>query len=278
MLEHGSISPQTQIAKIGNLDPSALGQARAEVLAVDARWVEAYGDYQSGGWYTVSVLNASGREDDVIIRDCAAVPTTLMSALPALQAIVDELDLEIMWARLSRQGANSYLYEHVDYTELNKVRRHRIHVPITTNSSCRLVIGGRAVHLADNSIWRIAPDYPHGACNLFGPDRIHLIIDCYEDDRLRKLMAAEEQVDGTTCPLEELTHEKAEGYLEQSVRLLCLGFAEASERNLLRLFFDYRMEPGQGYSLIARMYEATGSPDKAQFWREKRSVMLGYAE
>ena len=201
-----------------------------------------------------------------------------MAQLPALQALVDELGLDIMWARLARQGANSYLYEHVDYTELNKVPRHRIHVPITTNSSCRFVVGGRAVHLADTSIWRIMPVYPHGACNLFGPDRIHLIIDCYEDDRLRKLIAAEDPVDDAMRPLDELTHEKAEGYLRQSKRLLCLGFAEAAERNLLRLFFDYQMEPGQSYGLIARMYEAAGAPDKAQFWLVKRAVMLRYAQ
>jgi hypothetical protein len=267
---------ERQVGKIGPLNAGVLERVRSEVLAAQALWVEAYGEYQSGGWHTVSVYNESGREDDVVIRDCAAIPTTLMSAFPGMRALIEELDLNIMWARLARQAANSYLYEHVDYTELDTaVGRHRLHVPITTNSSCRFVVGGRAVHLSDGYIWRITPVHPHGACNLFGPDRIHLIIDCYEDERLRAMMASEERVDATASSLEELTPDLAKGYREQSRRLLRLGFNEAAERNFLRLFFDYRMEAGLAYELIAQMYEEAGAQDRAQFWREKRGVMLG---
>ena len=269
---------QTQIAKIGTLPPGVLERVRSEVLASEIHWVEAYGEYQSGGWHTVSVYNESGREDDVVIRDCASVPTTLVSALPSLRALVEELDLNIMWARLAKQAANSFLYEHVDYTELDEVNRHRIHVPITTNSSCRFVVGGRAVHLSDGCIWRIMPVHPHGACNLFGPDRIHLIIDCYENEKLRGMMANELQVDDTVPTLTELQPDSIEKHLEQSRRLLRLGFNEAAERNLLRLFFDYKMETGQAYELIACMYEKAGAQDKVSLWRERRGVMLGYSQ
>ena len=122
----------TQLAKIGQLGAGVLERVRSEVLAAQIPWVEAYGEYQSGGWHTVSVYNESGRGDDVVIRDCTGIPTTLMSALPGLRALIEELDLNVMWARLARQSANSYLYEHVDYTELDRVNRHRLHVPITT--------------------------------------------------------------------------------------------------------------------------------------------------
>ncbi|MEV4377324.1 hypothetical protein [Streptosporangium sp. NPDC049644] len=50
------------------IDPDLLDRIRHELLAVPADdWVVGYGQYQSGGWGTLSLLNATGRAADVTI-------------------------------------------------------------------------------------------------------------------------------------------------------------------------------------------------------------------
>lgn len=274
-MKHEIIYPEPHVAKLGDLDGVTFEKLRAEVMACDALWSEAYGDYQSGGWDTVSVMNDTGNENDVIIRDCAAVPTRLLASLPTMQKLLEDLGLNIMWARLAKQGTNSFLYEHVDYNELDQVGRHRIHIPILTNSSCYFVEGGWAIHMAERAIWRIAPVHPHGACNRLGSDRIHLIVDCYENEQLREMIAKEVPAEATRRKLSHLTGDAAEERLQHAGRLLSLGFAATAEKALLRLFFDYRSEPGQCYSMIRQMYEAAGELDKASFWDKKRRIMMG---
>ncbi|MFE7935513.1 hypothetical protein ACFU6S_43665, partial [Streptomyces sp. NPDC057456] len=53
------------------LEESAIEQMRAEALGAPTRGVVAYGEYQSGGWWTTSLMNHSDSGDphDVVIGD-----------------------------------------------------------------------------------------------------------------------------------------------------------------------------------------------------------------
>ncbi|MEU6617488.1 aspartyl/asparaginyl beta-hydroxylase domain-containing protein [Streptomyces sp. NPDC004041] len=54
--------------------------------------------------------------------------------------------------RLARLEPNACLWEHCDYDELDEVERHRLHIPLHTNSSAFLVTGGTKVHMGGGRI------------------------------------------------------------------------------------------------------------------------------
>ncbi|MFC4517945.1 aspartyl/asparaginyl beta-hydroxylase domain-containing protein [Streptomyces ehimensis] len=171
-----------QVAQLDRLDDSLVERLRHEALTAPAPWKAAYGDYQSGGWWTTSLMNASGDARDVRIGECTARPTDLLADMPVTAGLLADMGLSYMWVRLARLKANAFLWEHRDYDELDQVERHRLHIPLHTNSFAFLVTGGTKIHMTGGRIWRLTPSYAHGVCNLLGPDRIHLIADVYADD------------------------------------------------------------------------------------------------
>ncbi|MFG3029070.1 hypothetical protein ACGFZJ_11125 [Streptomyces sp. NPDC048253] len=66
-----------QVARLVDLKESAIEQMRAEALGAPTRGVVAYGEYQSGGWWTAALMNHSDSGDphDVVIGDGRPQPT-----------------------------------------------------------------------------------------------------------------------------------------------------------------------------------------------------------
>jgi hypothetical protein len=274
-----SIAPvalPTDIAALRRLDPGLMERLRHEALTVPQAWVVEYGDYQNGGWHTLSLLNDSGDPRDVTIRDCQKTrPTTLLEQMPAARELLAELGIQVMWARLARLDAGAFLWEHRDYGELTTAERHRLHVPLVSNPAAYLVLGGTKVHLGVGRVWRLTPTSPHGVCNRFGPSRIHLIIDCYADDTFRTLNNGEAPEPGDAEPLPQPEQSRIEEVLATATSLAELGYDHAAETTLLELFYQYALPEGCAYDLISGMYSAIHRADDAQRWRSKKDVMLG---
>ncbi len=266
-----------QISCVGEVDAEKFELMRHEVLSVPRDWVVEYGKYQSGGWRTLSLLNDSGNAKDVKITDCDPVETDLMLRMPATRDYLNSLGLRFMWARLACLEPNSFLWEHRDYGELNTSERHRLHIPLVTNSSAAIVTGGYSVCLSAGRLWRLTPTHVHGACNLLGPARVHLILDCYYDDALEETLNNESLDSRDVRALPAVDRSVLAVHMEEARNLLRLGYASTAERSLLRLFYRYALPEGALYDCIADVYESEGRPDKATEWRKTKSVMLGYA-
>lgn len=264
-----------QLARFGSVEPAHVERMRHEVMATSIPWVAEYGDYQSGGWWTVSLLNDTGDPADAVIRDCSPVPTWLLDQMPYIRSFLDGLGLHLMWARIARLTSNSFLWEHRDYGELESVDRHRLHVPLSTNSSTYLVIDGSQVHLALGHIWRLTPTFAHGAANLYGPDRIHLVLDCYVDTSFERLAANAELLPGDSDPLPTPPARELDTHMSAARQLAELGYRHAAEKHLLRLFFRYSLPPGGAYDMIAELYDLIGDDQAARWWRTTKETMLG---
>ncbi|MEU0678086.1 aspartyl/asparaginyl beta-hydroxylase domain-containing protein [Streptomyces sp. NPDC006172] len=176
---------------------------RAEALGARTPGVVAYGEYQSGGWWTTSLLNHSGGPHDVVIGDGRPQPTSLLEEMPATARFLAGLGLNCMYVRRARLEPHSYLWEHRDYAELRDTGRHRLHIPLVTNPSAVLVTAAR-VHMAAGALRRLTPSQAHGVCNTTGPDRIHLIADVYADDAYQAF-ARPHLRDGDAADLPEMT-------------------------------------------------------------------------
>lgn len=264
-----------QVARLDRLDSVLLGRLRHEALTVPSEWVAEYGRYQSGGWWTLSLLNNSGIPTDVTIKDCDPVETTLLRRMPATRKFLSSLGLRYMWVRLARLGPNSFLWEHRDYDELTGSERHRLHVPLLTNSSAALVTGGTKIHLRSGHLWRLTPTHPHGACNVLGPDRLHLILDCYADEGLSLVSANGQLGEADAVRLPEATQMQLGEHLATARSLASLGYERSAEKHLLRLFYQYTLPEGCVYDLIASLYDSLDRTTEAEAWRANKTILLG---
>lgn len=264
-----------QVGRVCVLDNAVLDRVRHEALTVPNDWVAEYGEFQSGGWWTLSLFNATGDPSDVAIGDCEAVATSLLERMPATRALLDSLGLRYMWVRLARLAPNSFLWEHRDYGELSEREHYRLHIPLQTNRSAGLVLGGAKVYLAVGHLWRLVPTNAHGACNLLGPDRIHLILDCYGNDGFDKLAGHAELLDGDAIMLPSASGTELDCHVDDAVKLARLGYHDTAERSLLRLFYRYAMPEGRIYDLLVEMHTRLGQPDAAGAWQRRKALMLG---
>jgi hypothetical protein len=266
-----------QIAELAVLGEARIERLRHEALTAPAPWKAEYGAYQSGGWWTASLMNASGDAGDVMIGDCTARPTGLLERMPATAELLAELGLSYMWVRLARLEANAFLWEHRDYDDLDRSERHRLHIPLHTNSSAFLVTGGTKVHMTGGRIWRLTPTYPHGVCNLLGPDRIHLIADVYADDAYRALVQRTRPNRPAAQRLPEASEAVLADKLADARRLAELGYTDAAEQLLLRLFYSFALPEGAAYDLIADLHTALGDAEAESRWRHAKAKLLALA-
>ncbi|MFF4709605.1 aspartyl/asparaginyl beta-hydroxylase domain-containing protein [Streptomyces sp. NPDC001297] len=263
-----------QVARLVDLEESTVEHMRAEALGAPTRGVVAYGDYQSGGWWTTSLLNHSGDPHDVLIGDGRPRPTSLLEAMPATARFLEGLGLDWMYVRLARLEPHSYLWEHRDYAELRDTGRYRLHVPLVTNPSAVLVTAGARVHMAAGSLWRLTPSQAHGVCNTTGPDRLHLIADVYADDAYHALAARPHLRDGDVTGLPEMAAADRAALLAQAGGLAELGFTDSAEKVLLGSFYSYALPEGGAYDLIADFHAGRSADTDAQRWRAAKAHLL----
>lgn len=270
-----STNLQNQISLIKAFDLEAIDIILSEIMRANILWSEEYSEYQSGGWSTAALYNISGDPKEIVIRDGVGIPTTtLTQQMPFTQKFIDKLGFKIMCVRIACLSANSFLWEHVDYSELNQEKRYRLHIPLVTNSSALFVIGGRAIALDPGYLWLLQPVHPHGVCNLYGPKRIHLIIDCYQNDSLDDLINKKRPLPSKIVQLPILDKTVLDQAINYSSKLLELGFSRAAERNLLQLFFRYSMPTGMPYDLVVNLYNLNNRESEASYWKDKKKTML----
>ncbi|MGV2917615.1 aspartyl/asparaginyl beta-hydroxylase domain-containing protein [Streptomyces alfalfae] len=219
-------------------------------------------------------LRQRRRREDRRLRGPAHGPA---GAMPATAELLEGLGLSYMWVRLARLEANAFLWEHRDYDELDQIERHRLHIPLHTNSSAFLVTGGAKAHMTGGRIWRLTPTYAHGVCNLLGPDRIHLIADVYADDAYRRLAERAELPPSAAEPLPPASKAVLEIKLADARRLAGLGYTTAAESLLLRLFYGYALPEGATYDLIAELHTALGDGEAAAGWNRAKATLLALA-
>jgi hypothetical protein len=261
---------------------SHFSRALHEALAVPRDWATSYGEFQSGGWRTLSLVNTSGDPADTVISaNPSPVRTSLLERMPAMAALLGELGLDIWWARLALMEPGACLWPHVDYTEpgVENTERSRVHLPLVTSSAAYLVTAGHRVHMAAGRLWRITPTSAHGAVNVSGPARLHLLLDCHDSPALAAMREAETLPPSSLRPLAAATADELQQAARTAGDLAWLGWPEQAEQLLLRLYFTRRL-PGDGhvYDMIIAMHAARGDDAAAAAWRDRKRITLGAAQ
>lgn len=290
----GTISHRAEYASLGgtllklpNGLPSDFNFAAMvqELKRTDIPWCRHYSEYQSGGWWTCSLLGPSAdAQDGRVIDNAKPVATDALLKLPITKMLLEQLDLRYMMVRLARLDANGALWEHRDYQDLRPIPRQRIHLPIYTNESAFLVFDGRRFHMDLASLWTFRPTKAHGACNLGERNRVHLIIDAYEDVRLADLIAEAKPSSATSMP--ELSAEQLAVKIKhiravQSNNHFTTGGDPAVEalarweRDVLSLYFTFTVPEGELYFALQQACADDGDFERAAYWKARKELTLG---
>ena len=253
-----------------------------EVCQADIPLTRHYSEYQSGGWWTCSLLGRSADATDGEVTDTVQPSVTdALEKLSVTRQLLQDMRLDYMLARLARFDPGGALWEHRDYQNLRQVPRQRIHLPIETNADAFMVAGGRRFHMGLASLWTFRPTTAHGACNLGAGPRVHLILDVYEDERLKKVLAG--AIPTSSTAMSEISADE----LEAKVRFLHStrrnGHLSGNpspdalthwERAVLGLYFAFAVPEGQLYDALERVCLEDGDGERASFWADRRQLVL----
>lgn len=266
---------KTQVAQLVSIEPAAVKIMSREAAHLDDDWSCEYGEYQSGGWKTLSLYNQTGDPRDTIIKDGRGMETGLLEKMPGTQRFLQRLGLKIMSVRIARLEPKAFLWEHRDYAELNECPRLRLHVPLITNSSCHLIIGGQAVHMTTGYIWMLNPTERHGACNLGHQARYHLLLDIYTCPLSAKMVANASLDPNTVTTLPVPSATEAQNALENAIAMAKLGYTSSAETALLKRFHRFNLTEGEAYNLIIQMHDYLNNSYESKKWQSRRDRYLG---
>jgi hypothetical protein len=248
---------------------------RREAVNLELGWTTEYTEYQSGGWKTLSLYNQSGQTQDTVIADGGCRETDLLAKMPATRSYLRGLGFDFMSVRIAKLEPRAFLWEHRDYTELEPRPRARLHVPLITNAQSRLIIGGSAIHMNCGSLWFLNPTERHGACNLGHSDRIHLILDVYIDESLKRLLSSRILSSASVTELPKPKQMEIQACVQQAAKLVGLGYRSSAEALLLKSFHRFSLDEGAAYNLIVQMYESVCDFQSSGVWSERKRIYLG---
>jgi len=263
--------------------PGLFGNVVHEVAQAKIPWTKHYSEYQSGGWWTCTLLGRTKDAGDGCVTDTIAPQVTdVLRELPAVHHLLQGLGLRYMMVRLAKLDAGGALWEHRDYQDLTRASRHRIHIPLATNMGACLVCGGSRFHMGLGSAWTFLPVSAHAACNAGEAPRIHLILDIYDDEAYNGFSA-----DARDCVPLALPRISA---AEIDKRVACIRrmpmgtntsngnlWSELApwEEAVLRLYFELATPEGQLYIALGSACTQAGDLRRAAFWKVRGQKVLG---
>jgi len=272
------INLKEQVSQILRLEDQALREMQREVSNVKEDWTNVYSDYHTGGWQTLSLWNRSSKPTDTVIEDCEPVETSLLEKMPVTRDVLRGLGFRYMWVRLAKLQVNAFMHEHRDYQELRNAHRLRLHIPIITNPFSSIVIDHTRVHLALGYVWKLNPIHRHAASNFGKEPRIHIIMDCYVDEALDALVAAETLDPICVYGLPPASSGELEETVDMAQRLAHAGDYPAAEHHILKMFHEYHLDEGCAYDLVSRMYARLGDVPRSELWLSNKLKFLQPAE
>lgn len=165
----------------------------ADARALDAAlWQPHFNkDVYQGDWSGVALRSNGGRPSlypDPNAPDAFA-DTPALAQCPHVRDALARLDCDVTSVRFLRLGPGARIFEHQDYGLEYDGGEARLHVCIQSNDDVRFTLDGTLVAMAPGECWYLDVSRAHSVENLGSEPRIHLVIDCQLDARLRQLIA-----------------------------------------------------------------------------------------
>ncbi|KAK4692243.1 hypothetical protein P7C71_g4921, partial [Lecanoromycetidae sp. Uapishka_2] len=246
-----------------------------EICGADISYKTAYGDYQSGGWHTAIMYAPDGENNDGLVHDGKASPTSLINRLPITKSFLEDLGLDYFTVRIARNDHDSWLWEHRDYVELDEEKKRlRLHVPLVSNPDAIMQFPQCKVHVAPGWIWKLDPTVSHAISNTGTATRMHLILDCYINKNLRHMLNNETLEEEHVQPLPLLNLEERTKLLAQAQELFVRQGSEKAEQYLLKTFHQFDLGAETSYELLIDFYRDMGFRSRENYWISEQNTRM----
>lgn len=174
--------------------PVDLDGLRADLAGLsDDDWVLHFNSREYVGDWSGAALRSVGGDPLRLYPDLAHhkpyEDTSLLDRCPAVRALLGALGCSTTAVRFLRLGSGAKILEHRDDIGWDHGEA-RLHVPITSNPQVRFVVAGETVPMTPGECWYADLTQPHRVDNDGTGSRVHLVIDCVLEDRLRALFAS----------------------------------------------------------------------------------------
>ncbi|MBC6446014.1 aspartyl/asparaginyl beta-hydroxylase domain-containing protein [Actinokineospora xionganensis] len=110
--------------------------------------------------------------------------TRVLDQLPTIAALIDALPCDKMSVRLMRLTPGGQVALHVDSFFGFDYGKVRLHVPLTTTSTSRMVFGDDTIHWPPGNLWYGDFSTMHTITNDGPGDRVHIVADLLLSDEL----------------------------------------------------------------------------------------------
>lgn len=268
-------------SQLTQIDFDLLERMEREVYDAGINWLTPFHDYTSDGASIVTLWNASGEDIDFNYPDTLETnKTPQLKRLPVLNEFLSQSGLQIISSYISFLSPGTFLHEHRDFV-LQKIARVRLHIPIVTHDQAFLIVPGKKIHFKRGYIWKFDPrNNLHSAYNAGLSERIHLLIDCYPNDKTAELLQGEwleSLLVGQLPPLTEVT--KSDLLLKAQQELKNSNQKEAEEI-LLKSFCQYDLDGSTSYDLLLELYSKDSRfEERLNYWlkHKEEEVLLELA-
>jgi len=255
------------ISQVLEIQPDIMRNITDEIRRADIPYKALYADFQSGGWHTALLYTPDADKSDGTVRDGIASPTPLAQSLPITQRFLEELGLDFFTVRIACNDPDTWLWEHRDYVELDEEKaRLRLHVPLVTNPDAIMQFSHCTVHMAAGWIWKLDPTVSHAISNTGTHSRTHLILDCYKNQTLRKMLGSETVDEEHVRPLPPLDAEMRRELIRQAQDLFTQKGSEMAEQHLLKTFHKFDLGEENSYDLLINFYRNMGFRNRENYW------------
>lgn len=151
--------------------------------------------YHDGGWSGVALVSADGDAERLTVDAVAGsegLATPLLARCPAMRAAVESLPCTVQSARLLRLAPGAVIREHRDHGLGLDEGAVRLHFPVVSHPDVEFYLDGVRVPMAEGECWYLDFGLPHRVQNLSPCERVHLVVDCVVDERLRAMLPTAE--------------------------------------------------------------------------------------
>ena len=197
---------------------AAAMQAELARLPV-AEWPAHFNtEVHDGGWSGLALVSADGDLARLYAGPSdgsSGVATPLLALCPAMQAAVAALPCSIQSARLLRMAPGSVIREHRDHGLGLDEGVIRLHIPIVSHPEVEFYLDGVRVPMGEGECWYLDVGLPHRVHNHSPHERVHLVVDCVVDDRLRAILPTAQDGERQLQQISSLQGETSQQRFEQ---------------------------------------------------------------
>ena len=157
-------------------------------------WVAHFNaDYYEGEWSGVALRAVDGLASQIYPDPMASgryVDTPVLTQSSYFPTVLAAFECPLNSVRLLKLAARSSIREHRDYQLSHTHGEVRVHVPIVTNDDVAFYLDGEPLPMGEGEAWYLDLELPHRVDNRSDQDRVHLVIDCVENEWLDGLLSA----------------------------------------------------------------------------------------